>query len=391
LGQKPLKVMSIIARLNIGGSAIQVALLAEEMIRANYEHILVHGQIGAHEGDMGYLVDGNTSTTIMIPELGRSISLFRDLRVLIKLYRLMRRHKPDVVHTHTAKAGFVGRIAAWLARVPVRVHTFHGHVFHGYFGPSKTWVFLTLERLCARISTRIIAISPQQRDELSGKYRIAPIEKFVVIPYGLKLQPLTQSPPSDVITNWLNEQGIPKDKKRIGIVGRLVPIKNHQLFLRAAHEVVKQRDDVHFVIVGDGESRPDLENLVSEYQLAGKVTFTGWVRDINTVLHSLDVLALTSENEGTPTAIMEAMAAMTPVVATDVGGVADVLDHGKHGRIVSPGDILELAAALVSVLDGDLPDLARAQQIALERYDTARLFQDTQAVYLASLGRTRDS
>ena len=382
--QPPIKVMRIIARLNIGGPAIHVAMLTEQLSRLGYEQLLVYGQIGDEEGDMEYLLPEGTQKAL-IPELGREIAPFRDLRTLFKLYRLMRQYQPDIVDTHTAKAGFVGRTAAWLARVPVRVHTFHGHVFHGYFGPAKTRVFLLLERLCARMSTRIITISPKLRDELVETYHIAPSEKVVVIPLGLDLQKLVAPIDPPQISAWLAEQGIPADKKRVGIVGRLVPIKNHRLFLQAAQQIIRQRDDVHFVIVGDGECRAELEQLTQEWQLTDFFTFTGWIKDIGLVLHSLDVLALTSTNEGTPISVMEALAAGVPVVATGVGGVADVLDEGKYGLIVPPGDVAALTEALGRALNGDHPDLAAAQAAVLARYDVTRLVRETSELYTALL------
>src|SRR5574341_408181 len=170
--------MRIIARLNVGGPAIHVILLTHYFRQIGYE------------GDLSYLADSKNVHPIIIPQLGREISPWHDFFVLLKLVHLMRRYRPDIVHTHTAKAGLIGRIAAWLAGVPVRVHTFHGHVFYGYFSPIKSRIFIWLERFCARISSCIITISPKLQDELVNTYRIAPAEKFRTVSLGLDLQPL---------------------------------------------------------------------------------------------------------------------------------------------------------------------------------------------------------
>ncbi|NDJ86156.1 MAG: glycosyltransferase family 4 protein, partial [Chloroflexi bacterium] len=223
MAQRPIKVMRIIARLNVGGPAIHVISLTGLLREPDFESILVCGHIDETEGDMQYLAEERGIEPVIIPTLGRDISLLRDIGTIWQLYRLIRRYRPVIVDTHTAKAGFVGRIAAWLARVPVRLHTFHGHVFHGYFGPRKTQLFLMLERLCARLSSRIITISPGLRDELVNTYHIAPAAKFVVVPLGFDLAPLTARPPR-----------ASNPTRVVGIVGRLVPIKNHKLFLDAA-------------------------------------------------------------------------------------------------------------------------------------------------------------
>lgn len=371
--QRPIKVMHIIARLNIGGSALQVILLAEYFKLPTYESILVCGHIDASEGDMQYLADEKGIVPIVIPQLGRGISLLRDWRTVWALYRLIRKHRPDIIHTHTAKAGFVGRIAAWLARVPVRIHTFHGHVFHGYFSKRKTQFFLLLERFCARISTRIIAISPIMRDELANTYKIAPYDKFAVVPYGFELQQLANS---DTPSTFRQDYQLPHDKKLVAIVGRIVPIKNHELFLRAAAVVIAKRQDLHFVIVGDGELRSETEQLIAELGIGDFISFTGWIKDIASVLHAIDIMALTSNNEGTPVSLIEAMAAGIPIVATAVGGVPDVLGHGQFGVLVPSGNIEKFAEALAQVADGQHPDTRLTQTFALQHYGVSRLVQE---------------
>ena len=195
------------------------------------------------------------------------------------------------------------------------------------------------------------------------------------------LKPLTEAPPQGKVDDFIDQHRLPRDKKRIGIVGRLVPIKNHELFLKAAQVIAQRRSDVHFVVAGDGELRTDLEVLTRKLGLEHCVTFTGWVRDVKTAMYSLDVMALTSKNEGTPVSIIEGMAAGLPVVSTDVGGVADILNHGELGYIVPPSDWHALAKSLLLILDGELPDAKRAQTVALKRFDATYRAQELIDLY----------
>lgn len=385
--QRPIRVMRIIARLNVGGPALHVTLLTERLRPPEFESTLVCGRIGPGEGDMAYLAEERGITPVYVPELGRELHPLRDLVTLIKLWRLMRRLKPDVVHTHTAKAGFVGRWAAWLARVPVRVHTFHGHVFHGYFGAAKTRFFLALERLTARLTDRLITISPALRDELSGVYRVAPAEKFAVVPLGLELAQYAAALRGMGTLRAAHQ--IPPDAPLIGIVGRIVPIKNHALFLEMASRVLQSQPDAYFLIVGDGEERPAIEALADRLGLRTRAVFTGWMRDLVPVFSDLDLLVLSSNNEGTPTAIMQALAAGVPVVSTAVGGVPDLLRGGAWGRLVPPGDADGLAEAVLSALRDSALDPA-IREAVLAEYDAARLADSLAALYrtlLAAKGR----
>lgn len=384
---RPIRVMRIIARLNVGGPALHVTLLTERLGPPEFESTLVCGRIGLGEGDMAYLAAERGIAPVMIPELGRELHPLRDVVTLLKLWRLMRRLKPDVVHTHTAKAGFVGRWAAWLARVPVRVHTFHGHVFHGYFSPARTRLFLALERLTARLTDRLITISPALRDELANVYRVAPAEKFAVIPLGLELAPFATAPRRQGTLRAAHL--IPPGAPLIGIVGRIVPIKNHALFLRMAARVLQAQPDAYFVVVGDGEDRAAIEALADRLGLRKRVIFTGWVQDLVPVFSDLDLLVLSSDNEGTPTAIMQALAAGVPVVATAVGGVPDLLRGGAWGRLVPPGDADGLAEAVLSALRDSALDPA-IREAVLAEYDAARLADSLAALYrtlLAAKGR----
>jgi glycosyltransferase involved in cell wall biosynthesis len=349
----------------------------------------VCGQIAETEGDMSYLAQARGIEPIMVASLGREISPVRDLATLWQLVRLMRRFRPDVVHTHTAKAGFVGRLAAWIARVPVRVHTFHGHVFHGYFRRWKTRLFLWLEWLSARISSRVITISPALADELVETYRICPAEKMVVLPLGLDLEPLTRPKAPETAHDFRTAHHIPLNRRLVGIIGRLVPIKNVSLFLQAASQIVAERDDVQFVVIGDGDRRPQLEAEAQSLGIAEQVTFTGWVQDVQLPLSALDVLALTSNNEGTPVSIIEAMAAGVPVVATAVGGVPDVLGGGEYGQLVPTGDARALATGIQKALAGEHPPQDRAREAALSQYGINGLASALEALYYELLAENQ--
>lgn len=379
---RPIRVMRIIARLNVGGPALHVTLLTGRLGPPEFESTLVCGRIGPGEGDMAYLATERGIAPIIVPELGRELSPLRDVVTLFKLWRLMRRLKPDVVHTHTAKAGFVGRWAAWLARAPVRVHTYHGHVFHGYFGPAKTRLFLALERLTARITDRLITISPALRDELAGVYRVAPAAKFAVVPLGLELAPYAEAPRR--LGTLRAAHLIPPSAPLIGIVGRIVPIKNHALFLDMAGRVLQAQPDAYFLVAGDGEDRAAIEARADRLGLRKRVVFTGWMQDLVPVFSDLDLLVLSSDNEGTPTAIMQALAAGVPVVATAVGGVPDLLRGGAWGRLVPPGDADRLAQAVLAALRDSAPDPA-IRAAALAEYDAGRLAESLAALYRALL------
>lgn len=381
---EPIRILRIIARLNVGGPAIHVTLLTEKLDAPDYASTLVCGNIGADEGDMIYYAEAHGVQPVILPELGRSLHPLRDLVTIWKVYRLIRRLKPDIVHTHTAKAGFVGRVAAWLAGVPVIVHTFHGHVFQGYFSPTMTRVFINLERMTARMSGTVITLTEGLRRELAEQYRITDSSHITVLPLGLDLAPFAATPRKN--GGFRRQYNIPADAPLIGIVGRLVPVKNHNLFVEAAAKVRAQRPDARFVIVGDGEQRAEIEAQVAALDLRDAVTFTGWIQDVAPVYADLDVNVISSLNEGTPVSVIESLAAGCPVVATAVGGLPDLLDQGALGTLTPSGDADALANALIAALDNP-PDGSKAQQLVLERYGIDRLVRDLDSLYRRLLGK----
>lgn len=380
-----IRVLRIIARLNVGGPALHTVLLNERLPAERYESRLVTGVPDAAEGDYVELHGLAPERIVRVPALGRELSGSRDLKALAELVRLMRRVRPHVVHTHTAKAGTLGRIAAIVARVPVRVHTFHGHVFDGYFSPAKTRAFLAIERALARRTQRILTVSDHVRDELLA-LGIGRPGNTTVVPLGLDLDPFARA---DAHRGELRrELGVAADTPLVGIVARLVPIKAHEVFLAAAARIAERVPACRFVVVGDGERRAELEDLAARSGLAERVRFLGWRADLARIHADLDVAVLTSRNEGSPVALIEAMAAGLPVVSTSVGGVPDLVSEGVHGHLVAMDD----AAALADATIGLLADPARRRALGsagrtrvLARHGADRLVNDVDRVYREEL------
>lgn len=373
------RVMHLIARLNVGGAALHVMLLAAHLCPPDYESEIVCGMVGADEADMSYIAAEHGVPVTTIRELGRELSVIGDLVTLFKLWRWMRRERPTIVHTNTAKAGFVGRVAARLAGVPVVVHTFHGHIFQGYFGQPKTRFFILLEQLCAPLADRLITPSAELKRQLTEDYHICAPNHIDVIEVGLDLMPLTQLARHNGAFRAAHR--IPAAAPLVGIVGRLVPIKNHDLFLRAAARVHKQRPEVYFALIGDGERRAELTALVAALGLAECVRFTGWITDVLPVYSDLDVLVLSSRNEGVPISVIEAMAAHIPIVATYVGGVPDLVPDPRYGALVAADDPEAMAAAILRALDQTGYDLDAAQQFVTGIYNMRRLAARTSDLY----------
>lgn len=381
----PVRVVRIISRMNVGGPAIHVMNLTAGLAEP-FPTVLVTGDVAPGEANLLQEAIARGLPIVHLPELGRAVRPWDDLVAFVKLLRLMRRLRPEVVHTHAAKAGALGRVAAWLAGVPIRVHTFHGHVFDGYFGPRATRVVLAIERLLARITTTVVALSPRQAEDLASRYRICRRERIRVVPLGFDFARFDGVNEQRLRTQFRRELGIPPRHRVVSIVGRLAPIKNHALFLRAA---VRVRARTTFVLVGGGDQEPVLRELVRELGIEDRVRFAGWRSDLERVYAGSDVVALTSDNEGTPVCVIEALAAGRPVVATAVGGVPDVLEDGYLGVLVERGDEAAFAAALDRLLaDPALcAELAeRGRTAARRRFGVRRLNEDVERLYRDLLG-----
>lgn len=376
------KVLRIIGRLNIGGPAIHVVNLTAGLDPTRYQSLLVAGSENEGEGSMLDFALAHGVRPTVIPQIVTAFSLTpRDAAALVKLYTLIHREKPEIVHTHTAKAGFLGRVAARLAGVPVIVHTFHGHVLHGYYGPLKNGLLRRLEQSLAWCTDRLVTVSEEVKRDLID-YGIAPAEKITVIPLGFDLDPFLNS--HSLHSDFRREMGLGDDIKLVGIVGRIFPIKNHALFLESAARISAQEPGARFVIVGDGVLRPALEQQARELGIADRVLFTGWRRDLPRIYADLDLLVVSSDNEGTPVSAIEAMASSCPVVATRVGGLPDLISDHRTGLLVPPRDADALAGAVVDLLRS--PEMVRefcqnAREAVRQRFTVRRLIGDMDRLY----------
>lgn len=382
-GGERLRVLRIVGRLNMGGPAHQAALLGGRRFHPDrYETLLVHGSVAPGEASLAGLAEEEGATMRFVGELQQPVHPLRDPRALLKLVRLARAFKPHIVHTHTAKAGFLGRQAALAVRPrPAIVHTYHGHVLEGYFGAAKSRLYLQLERALARVSDRLIGVSQATVDDLV-RLGVAPPGRFRVVPLGLDLEPLAE-PGEELRRESRGELGVGDDDVLLVFVGRVVPIKRLDLLLRALARARQSEPRLQLAIVGDSDVRPALERQAAELGIAAAVRFLGYRRELRPVFAAADVAVLSSANEGTPVSLIEAGAAGLPAVATDVGGVGEVVT-GETGVLVPPDDAEAFAAALLRMA-GDpalRADRGRAaRRRALDRYGAARLIRDIDALY----------
>jgi glycosyltransferase involved in cell wall biosynthesis len=353
--QRPLKVLRIVTRLNIGGVARHVTSLAVDL-DPRFQTLLVHGSLGASEGDFSPQTRARGIQLSEIPYLQRNIAPGKDLRTIWELYRVMRSYRPDIVATHTSKAGILGRFAAVFAGVPVRVHTYHGLVLEEAFPEAMSTAMRAIERLAALCTTRLIAISPEIAGDLQRRGIGA--RKIVTISNGLELEPLCNGDPMTLRNELELEARVPL----VGIVGRLVPQKGIATFIDAAAVISQQVPTAHFVVVGDGEERVSLERQAARLDLSDRVHFLGWRSDLGDLYAGIDIVVLTSKHEGTPCSLIEAGAAARPVVAVAVGGVPDVVSNGENGLLVLPGDTSGVASAVVALCR----DPGRSQRMGLE-------------------------
>ena len=381
------RIARIIGRLNVGGPARHAISLTAGLDPARFVTTLITGVGERDEGDLSAEARARGVQPVVIPELGPRIQLGRDLLALEKLVRLLRRLRPDLVHTHTAKAGALGRVAARLAGVPIIVHTFHGHVLEGYFSPSRTRLFLQIERALARITHRIITVSPRVRHDLLAK-GIGRPEQMEVVPVGLDLARFQHGPVSP--PRLREKLAIPSDAPLLGIVGRLVPIKDHPTLFQALALLQTHGPAPHLIVAGDGERREALKRLAQDLGLASRIHFLGWRNDLEAILGELDVVICCSKNEGTPVALIEAMAAGVPVLSTDVGGVGDLIVHGETGWLVPSGNPSALACGIRELLADPEPRaqlVPAARAAALGRHDLNGLIHRMEALYTSLLAK----
>ncbi len=376
------KVLNIQSRICIGGPAIQIELLAKHLDRNKFEPIFLGGAIEKDESSRLEDISNLGVKIDIIKSMHRRSHPLNDLLSVFQVYRYIKKEKPDIVHTHTAKAGAVGRVAAFLARTPVVIHTFHGHSFANYFSRLTTAVFIHIERLLSRITTRIIAISTLQKEDLTSIYKIAAADKVEIINIGIDVNFFAQHSKSHNLRETL---GLADTDKLIGTVGRLVPIKNIELLIKSFAVIREQNQNVHLCIGGDGPERENLQQLVSELGLNDCIHFLGWVHDVKEFYAGIDVYAISSLNEGTPVTILEAMASRVPVVATAVGGVPDLIRNRENGLLCDSNNVDGMARAIGTVFEN--ADLAKklcdsAFEFVRQNYSQEKFISMTEELYL---------
>jgi glycosyltransferase involved in cell wall biosynthesis len=380
----PIRVLRVIARLNMGGPTLHVSYLTKGLEERGYETTLVAGQLALGEDSMAFAAEELGVRVVEVPQLHRDLSPIYDPVSVKRLVEVIKEVRPHIVHTHTAKAGAVGRVAAMLAgdaRPPVVVHTFHGHVLRGYFGPARTEFFRETERFLARHTTRLVAVGPEVRDELV-RLNVAPAAKFSVIRLGIDLE--QRAADAGDGSGLRRLYGIPADRFVVGWIGRMTGIKRVPDVLATFRRLLDEGVDATLCLVGDGPERARLERRAHQLGIARQTLFLGYQRDVAPYLGLFDAFLLTSANEGTPVVAIEALAAGCPVVATRVGGVPDVVRDGIDGFLTDVGDVDALASGLARLarepeLRKTFGDAGRAHVIP--RYRVSRLVDDVDALY----------
>jgi len=391
------RVIRILNRLALGGPVLNAVYLAK-YLAPDFETLLVVGEKEDHEKSAAYLADDLGINYITIPQMGRAINPANDFFTYQAIKKLIKKYKPDIVHTHAAKPGALGRMAASAVKVPAIVHTYHGHVFHSYFNNAKTKFFIKTERFLARRTDAIVVISEQQKKELSIDFKIAPANKFHLIPLGLDLDKFADCQ-EEKRQRFRAEFGLADDEIAIGIIGRLVPVKNHYLFLKGIKYLLDHSSKkIKAFIIGDGETRNDLENMSRKVDIKftsqndtfhpHPLVFTSWRFDVDVINAGLDLVVLTSFNEGTPVSLIEAQAANKPIVSTRVGGIGDIVVEHETALLADITDSETFCNNLLQVVEDD--ELrkrlgANSRNHVLKRFSYQRLMNDMSSLYFELL------
>lgn len=387
------KILRIINRFNLGGPTYNAAYLSKYM-PADYETMLVGGEKDDTEATSLFIVNQLGIEPIIIPTMKRSLNFTNDYSAYNKIKELIKEFKPDIVHTHASKAGFLGRLAAHNLNVPIILHTFHGHVFHSYFNSASTLVYKNLERYMAKRSHGIIAISERQKHELAHEHKICPEDKIKVIPLGFDLDKF-QTNMDEKRKSFRERYNIDDDEIAIVIIGRLVPIKNHNLFIEAIKKVnEKTSKKIRAFIVGDGEERNNLEEKAKSLNLKisdgsigsekSTLTFTSWIKDADIANAGADIIALSSLNEGTPVSLIEAQAASNPIVSTLVGGIENVVIANETALLSEKNDLEGFTDNLLKLIEDE--DLRKKMSrlgasFVSEKFHYNRLINDMSTYY----------
>ncbi len=387
------RVLRIINRLNLGGPTYNAAYLTK-YLAPEFETMLVAGMKDDSEESSEFIVESMNIKPIYISNMQREINFKNDRNAYQQITKIIKEFKPDIVHTHAAKAGTLGRIAAWNNNVPVIIHTFHGHVFHSYFSPLKTKVFIGIEKVLASMSTGIIAISEEQKKDLCEIYNVCGSSKTHIIPLGFDLEKFTINKESKR-ADFRKKYELSENTLAVGIIGRLVPIKNHALFINAWKNIFHQyQGKSHAFIIGDGEDRMKLESLCNESGIIfntpeykddnATLTFTSWIKDIDWAMAGLDIIALTSFNEGTPVSLIEAQAAGKPIVSTNVGGLTNAVIPGETALLSDSDDLPAFTKNLKKLLEDESLRLSMAEvgpNFAIKHFTYTRLVSDMRNLY----------
>jgi len=394
------KVITIINRLDIGGTAVNTIPLVYEL-RNDFDILVLYGAKESDEAAIKYLLENNPGIAIQkIKSLNRGVHLIDDVIGFITIIKAIKTHKAEIVHTHGSKAGLLGRLAAWLLRVPVRIHTFHGHLFHSYFNRITTRAVIQLETFLSKISTSIIALSREQKHELVHVFKIANEAKVHIIPLGIDQQYFCTGA-LQKRENFRRQFNVSDSDLAIGIVGRIAPIKNHLLFIDTAISLLKEGyGNITFLIVGDGEQTAEIKKYLAQKKVSfpgdktifSKIIFTSWYTNIAEVQNGLDILVLTSHNEGTPLSVIEAQICGKPVIATNVGGVKDIIINEKTGFLVEHGNMKQLKERLKDLIDNkELREKMglQAHIFAQQNFSRKKQAEQTKCLYEESLNKYR--
>jgi glycosyltransferase involved in cell wall biosynthesis len=386
----PKKILRIINRFNLGGITYNVAYLSKYM-SADFETLLIGGAEEEGEESSLHITEDLGLKPLIVEELQRSIGLKNDYAAYKRIRQIIKEYKPDIVHTHASKAGAVGRLAAIHCKVPIIVHTFHGHVFHSYFGKLKTAFFTGIERYLAKRTNAIIAISDIQKKELTETFKICTPQQTHIVNLGFDLKRFTENT-EQKRKEFRTKYNLQENELAIGIIGRLAPIKNHELFIDAVeHAANHSGKKIRGFIIGDGETRTQLEN----YLIAKKLPFsndpavtklfcfTSWIKNVDWALAGLDLVALSSRNEGTPVSLIEAQAAGKFIVATNVGGTSDIL-HKDCGFLCNKDEPAEFISQLLNAVRNfetlSFKEKNGRQQV-LKQFSYERLVKDVENLY----------
>ena len=390
------RVLRIINRFNLGGPAYNVAFLTK-YLAPEYETLLIGGEKEPDEDSSLFIFNEMGLEPLVINEMSRSVSFLQDIKAYYRIKKIIKEFKPDIVHTHAAKAGALGRLAAYSCKVPVIIHTFHGHVFHSYFGKFKTTIYKNIERFLAKKSSVIIAISEKQKQELCNEHKIAPAEKIKIVPLGFDLTKFSDNQIEKRKT-FRDKYQIEDDEICIVIIGRLAPVKNHPLFLKAIQFVKNHSNKkIRAIIVGDGNLRQGLMQQCADLNLdycyypsepkKTTITFTSWIQDVSYPLAGSEVVCLTSFNEGTPVSLIEAQAASKAIVTTKVGGIENSVNN-KAAFLIDILDEKQFCEKLLLFCNDTVLREKMAvcgKDFVFKQFHYTRLVQDIKSLYSSLL------